>query len=1238
MTMKRNERRTSSALATRTRMLGMENLESRCLLDAKLVITEFSAANDNGIRDEDGDRSDWIEIHNAGDEAAELNGWFLTDDSEQLDKWRLPPASLGPGAYQIIFASNKDRTDSSNSWHTNFRLDSSEGFLALVEPDGRTIASGFAPAYPVQIDDYSFGIPQEVVTTTVLRAGAASTLFIPSDDSLGMDWTAPDFDDSRWMEAATGVGFGQSSGFPELVATDIKLDMIRARNSSAYLRVPFTAEMTELVTSLELRMKYDDGFVAYLNGVEIARRNAPDELAYNSDASEAHPNADAIVFEPIDLTEFKSLLVEGRNILAIHGMNLRFTDTDFLVVPEIEMVLGGALQIDSHHYFPDATPGQPNGTGVTTIVSDLSHTPSLPDFNQGLTVVAAVTSISAEPESVNLRYRVMYDAEVDVPMFDDGLHGDGAAGDGTYAATIPSGVASAGEMIRYYVNVQENAGDAFRWPNFRNPLDSEEYRGTIVRDSDVESSNLPVMHLFMENPSAARTREGTRAAIFFGDEFYDNVRIDLHGNLSARFPRKSRDIDLNRDHLLRVSEEFRRVNDVNLLTNYTDPSKMRSTLVYEAFGWAGAGAHFSFPVRTELNGAFEAIYDFVEDGDDRFLERIGRDPNGALYNMEGSLESLTGADKRSGVPGDFSGLQSLVDGLMLEGQALKTFLFDNANLPALANYLATLIITSYGDCCGKNYYIYQDTYGTGEWEAFPWDVNIGLGAFSNTFDEMRTDRPLYTGSDNRFFGTLYDDPDFSQMYLRRLRTLMDEIYGPPGSEGRFEQRIDELAAILAPDAPADELKLAPLDDRRGEAWEYYVDVLRTGFVNGRREFLYNTQTTTSGGPIPVAQPENVDLAFGQIEVSPTSGNQDDEFIQLMNPNSFAVDISGWTLDGPVNMQLKPGTVIPAGGSLYLSPNVNAFRGRTSGPSGNQGLFVQGPYVNRLPSAGGTLEIIDRSGRVSASTEFQGDPSPAEQFLRITELMYNPVGITGSGFDNNDFEFIELRNTSDSVAIDLTNVRISEGIQFDFANTSVHNLEPGEFAIVSKNRVAFEARYGTDLPFAGQYGGRLSNGGERIRLSEGGTTILDFAYRDDWYPSTDGNGTSLVVFNESATTDRWSMLDHWRASSVMGGSPGLSETRIPGDSNGDGRFDSSDLVFVFTIGEYEDGEAQNSTFEEGDWNGDGDFTTADFVFVFQANTYVAKARSRLRDFATVVDWFLASDEDSRHRANLARRDT
>ena len=85
-------------------------------------------------------------------------------------------------------------------------------------------------------------------------------------------------------------------------------------------------------------------------------------------------------------------------------------------------------------------------------------------------------------------------------------------------------------------------------------------------------------------------------------------------------------------------------------------------------------------------------------------------------------------------------------------------------------------------------------------------------------------------------------------------------------------------------------------------------------------------------------------------------------------------------------------------------------------------------------------------------------------------------------------------------------------------------------------------------------------------------------------------------------------------------------RIPGDSNGDGRFDSTDFVVVFQAGQYEDGISGNSTYATGDWNGDGEFDSADLVFAFQGGNYVAAAT---QDFAAAVDEAFTEADRSFH---------
>ncbi len=186
-----------------------EELGSRLLLSANVIISEFMASNDTTLLDEDGDSSDWIELFNGGDTAADLGGWHLTDDAAEPDKWTLPAGvSLAPGEFLVVFASNKDRTVAGSELHTNFRLDADGEYLALID-DGDHVLTEFAPEYPEQFTDFSYGFPVSQNETVFVEVGDVARYFVPTTGVLGDTWTggAEPFDDSTWGVGVTGVGY-----------------------------------------------------------------------------------------------------------------------------------------------------------------------------------------------------------------------------------------------------------------------------------------------------------------------------------------------------------------------------------------------------------------------------------------------------------------------------------------------------------------------------------------------------------------------------------------------------------------------------------------------------------------------------------------------------------------------------------------------------------------------------------------------------------------------------------------------------------------------------------------------------------------------------------------------------------------------------------------------------------------------------------------------------------------------
>ncbi|MSU22956.1 MAG: hypothetical protein EXS32_03945 [Opitutus sp.] len=140
------------------------------------IITEFMASNAKTLADVDGDFSDWIELYNPDAAAFNLDGWYLTDSSSNKNKWKFPAVTIPAGGYLVIFASNKNRQDPTKQLHTNFTLDANGQYLALVKPDGTTVASEpFGAKYPKQVTDVSYGLSQPTAGGETARAGYLRT-------------------------------------------------------------------------------------------------------------------------------------------------------------------------------------------------------------------------------------------------------------------------------------------------------------------------------------------------------------------------------------------------------------------------------------------------------------------------------------------------------------------------------------------------------------------------------------------------------------------------------------------------------------------------------------------------------------------------------------------------------------------------------------------------------------------------------------------------------------------------------------------------------------------------------------------------------------------------------------------------------------------------------------------------------------------------------------------------------
>lgn len=1146
-------------------------------LRGEVILSEFLAANQGGLADGWGDTPDWIELHNSGAAAVDLTGWTLTDDPKKPTQWIFPQEIIGPGEYRVVFASGRNGRDPAGQLHTNFKLSTEGETLLLIKPDAVTVASRLNEPPRPQLANISFGISGTTGSTRLLKDDAPIRALVPMDAALGSSWILPAFDDSNWLSGRSPAGFEDTpENYAALIQTEVG-PVMRGRNTTCYLRQMFVVEDPAAFTDWKLQVQYDDGVFAWLNGEPVGGRNAPANPRWNAAATQNHPDDEALI--PDELLIAEGAIRPGTNVLALQGMNVSLGSSDFLIRATVT-----ARPMGDHDttvgYLSQSTPGRPNANAVGALgplIEDSRHTPSLPTATEPLTVTARATPAFSPVNQVILTYRVQFGAEQFLEMHDDGRNGDGTAGDRVFGAIIPAGSAAAGQMVRYAISATDQAAATSRLPLNLDPLDSERYRGTVMANPSVET-RLPLVHLFAPPAELPRIDDegGGRVCVFFDGEFYDNVLMEVRGNTTAGCNKKSHRVEFPRDHLFRPPGREQRLRKTSFMADYADPSYLRQHLSFWLAGQAGLHAPYYDPVRLQMNGQFYQLAFHSDVMGEEQLKRFGLDPDGALYKACGVVvpdgRSTGGFQKRTRLE---EGTQDYVEfanairtGLPLGER--RTNLFDQVDLPQVINYMAVARIVHEEDDVWANMTLYRDTEGDREWRIIPFDMNLswgqiyGSGTVQATVDSFKS-HPLYGNARNvqaggpfdaynRFYDAIIQVPETRQMLLRRMRTLMDRFVQPPGTpadQGILERHIQSMTNAFWTEAFLDRKKwgwpvgCGPYGFGANLWLTNGVSALQNQFITPRRRHLFATHSITNparvvgignsqraGIPLPQA-PETV-LNFGEVEFNPASRNQAEEFFQLVNTNADAVDVSGWKVSGAVEYTFPGGTVIPSNSVLYLSPDVAAFRARTTGPRGGQGLFVHGPYRGQLSARGETLLLSDDTGRRVASQTYVGNPSPAQSALRITEIHYHPAAPSGGSVEAGETEFIELENTG-RAPLDLTGIRFAEGIIMDLSADPGGPLGPGETMVVAENAAAFTSRYGNSRRVLGNYLGRLDNAGERVRLVDAfNEEIEDLRYEPNWYSGTDGGGFSLErIATDLPTNERAT----WRASRVSGGSPG-----------------------------------------------------------------------------------------------------
>ncbi len=1313
---------------------------------AQVVISEFMASNGRTLADEDGDFSDWIELYNTGTATVNLDGWYLTDNAAQPTKWRLPAVNLPAQGILLVFASSKNRAIVGAPLHTSFNLSAGGEYLALIRPDGVTVESAFAPQFPEQFRDVSYGLGQSVATNVLLAAGAPAQAHVPTSGTLGNTWMQPGFSPAGWISGPTGFGYeneiagfavrnykanilvnnlaaadgvianpsqqvsvttenasvinyfstggegnygnnnpfpGQTIGvdvddfvvevtatihipsagpwtfgvnsddgfrlnvgdsfviaFPDprgpadtlgvfnvpvagdyalrlvyyergggaglelfaapgnrtawdstnfrlvgdtangglavrsipvaggggtslrpSIATDVEAPM-RNVNASMYLRVPFNVSNPAALDSLTLRVQYNDGFVAYLNGQEIARRNAPASPQWNSTATSARPASLSLAYEDINVSDHLGLLVSGNNMLALHGLNVSAADANFLLLPQLVEYQVTAL---TNVYFTQPTPGALNGDGVLGFASvprfnvergfydtpfQLELTTLTPNATIRYTTNGTVPSLTnGFPYSAPLQ--INGTRTVRAATFRDQFQPSTVA---TYTYVFlsdviqqsPTGAPPPGWPASWGANVVDYGMD----PDIVN---HPTYAPTIINDlkaiptfsivMDLKDLFDPATGIYANPGQDGRDWERPCSFELLHPDGTEGFQVPAGIRIRGGF---SRSTD-NPKHAFRLF--FRGEYGATKLEypmfgdNGTDSFDKLDLRTFQNYSWSFQGDSRGIFVRDQvnrdlqlamghhaergefyhlyINGQYWGIFNTCERPEASYGETYfgGRREDYDVVKVEagpytinatdGNLDAWTRLYQLAQAGFATTAAYQYVQGNNPDGT--RNPAYENlVDLPNLIDYMLIIfyggnldapISNFLGNTRPNNFYGVRDRVGSDGFRFFVHDAEHTL----LNVNENRLG-PYPAGDSS----VLYSNPQWVFQKLQanaEFRLLVaDHVHRHFFNQGvltapRAREIFTNRTAQL-------DRAVVGESARWGDA-KRAAPFTRTDWLNAVNSVLNNFLPQRSGVVLNQLRSAGLYPNVTAPSFNQHGGNITNGFPLAMSAPAGTIY---YTLDG-TDPRLTGGAISP-GARTYGGPIA----------------LTETSEVKARVWNGSTWSALNESSFTVIQTFTE---------LFITELMYHPPGT--DEFTHTQLEFIELKNVGNE-ELDLSGVQFTAGIRYTFPLGT--RLAPGAFVVLVSNPLGFASRY-PGIPFDGVYTGQLSNSGERVTLSHAvGTTIFSVRYSDmePWPVAPDGGGFSLVPVNPNLNPDPDDPAN-WRASSAIGGSPGSDDAPV-----------------------------------------------------------------------------------------------
>ncbi|NQU23333.1 MAG: CotH kinase family protein [Candidatus Nealsonbacteria bacterium] len=929
---------------------------------------------------------------------------------------------------------------------------------------------------------------------------------------------------------STAVGFDTAStGVGVAVQIDVE-EQMHEQNASAWVRIPFEVEDPQLLDMMRLQMKYNDGFVAYVNGVKVAEDNAPAAPVWNSTATAARSVAESLTSVEFDISAHLNVLRAGENVLALHGLNVSAADADFLILPD--------LLRNSRQFFDNSTPEAVNSQGYPA--------PSAPVeiLTPGGTFVGSmVAEITTAAAGAVIRYTLDETLPVESsPQY-------------TGPITINT--------------TQQLRARAFQPGQSPGPVATETY--VALGDAYVQNftSDLPIIVLddfsggkpTSQRPAymAIFDTAGGRSSMTTGMDVETRIGIKTRGSSTGGRDKVSYsieawqqeindDVDIaplgmpaDSDWVLYGPYNFDRALIRNAfiyeLSNQVDHYAVRTQFVEVFFNMGGGSLR-----QDDYRGVYVWMEKIkrgpdrvdvanLEPGDNAEPEVTGgfiikvdrRDPGDSGFSAggQGSLNYVDPKEKNDITTAQKAYIKKYIDDFAtaLNGSNFKDPDLGYAaylDVESAINQNILRMLMKDPDAFRLSGYLHKDREGLLEYGPL-WDADRTMGCDDDNraWDPTSWDTTFFTYS---WFNRLFQDIDFDQRYIDQWQAWRQGAF----SSANMDAIIDSMAAELQ------EAQVRNFDKWSGVRPKNNTPFPATyqGEIDWMKDWLQRRTTWVDG------------------KFAPMPG----------------ISHGGGVIAGNVSVTLA----VPSGTTVYYTTDGHDPRNSGGGIYANASVYTPGLQIH----VDSNTRIIARSYSTN-HTAFPGIPKLTSEpewsgpttstfvtgdapGLTITEINYNPHDPTpaelaiNSALVSQDFEFIELQNTS-GAPVDLIGVELVDGVRFDFTDSDVTSLAAGEYVVVVNNPAAFQARYGSGINVAGRYEGLLNSAGEGISLQDGALrSIADFKYSDSgaWPGRPDGKGATLELIDPAAVpADATLRIDYledgenWQSSVAYGGTPG-----------------------------------------------------------------------------------------------------